>query len=115
MPRFGGSCLLPQNCTHGCCLQVVSCDAKGFIKYWDAETYAFPSSDVSFKSMFATSLMDCVKDGCFAKSLAISRDGRRFAISCSDMSVRVFAYASGKLLCRFDASMEVRLWPARLS
>ena len=88
-------------------MQVVSCDAKGFIKYWDAETFAFPTAAVSFKSLFATDLMACVKAGCFAKSIAVSKCGSRFAIACSDMTVRVFAYLTGKQLCCFHTSMEV--------
>ena len=90
-------------------LQVISCDTKGFMKYWDAETHVFPAAAVSFKSMFATNLMDCVKSGLVPKAVAVSKAGDLLAISCSDLSVLVIDFKSGKLRQRFDASMQVRL------
>ena len=90
-------------------MQVVSCDTKGFIKYWDAETHSFPSSTVSFSSMFATNLMDCVKAGVTPKTVTVSKCGLWIAVTCSDMSALVIEYKTGKLQRRFDASMEVRI------
>lgn len=89
-------------------IQVISADVKGFIKYWDSETFKFPSQGVNFKSVFQTDLMDCVKSGTTPKAIAVSRLGDRFAAACSDFRIRVFEYASGKLLRIFDASMQVR-------
>jgi WD40 repeat protein len=89
-------------------LQVISCDAKGFVKYWDAETYSFPAASVTFTSMFATNLMDCVKSGIVPRDVAVSKDGRLLALTCSDLSVLVLDYRSGKLRQRFEVSMQVR-------
>jgi WD40 repeat protein len=88
-------------------VQVVSCDVKGFIKYWDAETFRFPSTGLQFKSMFQTNLMDCVKMGCMVKHLSVSRSGEWLAVSCSDFSVRVLAYSTGKLKRIFHTDMKV--------
>jgi hypothetical protein len=90
-------------------VQVISCDTKGFIKYWDADTYAFPTVTVSFNSIFQTNLMDCVKEGCMAKSVCVSKCGGWFAVTCSDLSVRVFSWRAGKLRRRFETSMKACL------
>jgi peptidylprolyl isomerase domain and WD repeat-containing protein 1 len=86
----------------------VSCDVKGFVKYWDSESGQFPSQAVQFKSIFQTDLMACVKDAVVPKSIAVSKDGQKFALSCSDFTVRVFKYQTGKCIQRFDTSIQVR-------
>lgn len=58
--------------------------------------------------MFQTDLMDCVKSGTTPKAIAVSKSGHRFAVVCSDFCIRVFEYASGKLLRIFHTSMQVR-------
>lgn len=88
-------------------MQVISADVKGFIKYWDTETFKFPAHGMQFKSMFQTDLMDCVKAEVTPKSVAVSKAGNRFALACSDLSIRVFEYATGKCLSTFSASMQV--------
>lgn len=88
-------------------LQVISADVKGFIKYWDSETFKFPTNGIGFKSVFQTNLMDCVKAGVTPKAIAVSKSGDRFSVVCNDLSVRVFDYASGKCLGTFLASMQV--------
>lgn len=89
-------------------VQVISADVKGFIKYWDSNTFKFPAQGISFKSLFQTDLMECVKAGTTPKAIAVTKSGNRFAIVCSDLSVRVFEFASGKLLHTFNATMQVR-------
>lgn len=89
-------------------MQVISCDVKGFVKFWDAETYGFPAATVSFSSVFATDLMACVKAGVVPKSIAISQNGKWLAITCSDLSVLVLSYRTGKLRRRLDTCLEVR-------
>ena len=78
------------------------------MKYWDAETYKFPAAGLRFTSMFATSLMDCVKEGCYAKHVAVSHGGALVALSCSDLTVRVVAYETGRARCCLAAGLQVR-------
>lgn len=93
-------------------MQMVSCDSKGFVKYWD-QAGKFPTQGLKFKSMFSTDLMACVKDSVVPKNIAVSKCGRRFVLACSDNTFRVFSYATGKCIRKFDASIQV-LHPKQL-
>jgi hypothetical protein len=80
---------------------------KGFIKYWDAESFRFPSTGLEFKSMFQTNLMDCVKSDCIVKHVCVSRSGDLLALACSDFSVRVLSYSTGRLRRFVHTDMKV--------
>ena len=86
----------------------MSCDSKGFVKYWDPQSGQFPSQGLQFKSIFSTDLMSCAKDSIVPKHIAVSKSGQKFALACSDNTFRVFACATGKCIQKFDASIQVR-------
>lgn len=78
----------------------VSTDSKGFIEYWRPETGEMPS--VRFQSKLETDLLELVKRNTTAKALAISPNGKLFAVYCADRYVRVFQYLTGRLLHTYD-------------
>jgi hypothetical protein len=89
-------------------MQVISADSRGFIKYWSSDSYRFPADTVRFKSIFSTNLMDCVSEGAVPRSITVSHWGARFAITCTDMTVRAFDFLSGHCLQKWPVDMKVR-------
>lgn len=79
---------------------LVSCDTRGVIEYWNAEGGA--ASGTSFRFKTETDLYAMAKAKATPLALAISPDGEHFAITASDAKVRLFRWASGKLLRSFD-------------
>ena len=76
------------------------------IDYWSPHTYGFPSEEVSFSARIDTDLYTMAKATTQAGSLEVSPDGSRFVTVSTDRKVRVFRFASGKLMRAFDESLE---------
>mmetsp|Transcript_46289 Transcript_46289/g.53346 ORF Transcript_46289/g.53346 Transcript_46289/m.53346 type:complete len:669 (+) Transcript_46289:30-2036(+) len=90
---------------------VISADQKGIIDYWDPRTGAFPKDQQAFKFDFKsdTDLFKFLEIGSVPSSISLSRDGRFFAMACSDKTYRVFGFLTGKLIREFNESNEVIL------
>lgn len=50
-------------------------------------------------------LFNLQKEGIFPLSASITDDGKQFAVSCSDNTIRIFSYKTGKQLAKFDESI----------
>ncbi|KAL9645210.1 hypothetical protein ABK040_002411 [Willaertia magna] len=86
---------------------MISCDIKGMIEYWDPFTGKFPTNDKNLKFKFKseTSLFELAKKKTFAKSIDISRDGKKFVVLCQDGFIRLFDFLTGKLLKEYDETI----------
>lgn len=84
---------------------VVSADANGMIEYWrPSGSYEKPDNVFGMKS--STSLFEFKKARSIPSSLTISPTGTRFAtFSFPDRKVRLFEFATGKLLRTYDESI----------
>ncbi|KNC50956.1 peptidyl-prolyl cis-trans isomerase cyp15 [Thecamonas trahens ATCC 50062] len=85
---------------------VVSVDMAGGIETWSPVDGATPDYlDYELKS--DTALYALADAGAVATSLAVSPNGKLFAIMASDRHVRVFRFLSGKLYREYDESLAV--------
>lgn len=84
---------------------VVSADANGMVEYWrPSGNFEKPSSVFEVKS--STSLFELRKAKSSPSSITISPTGTQFAaMSFPDRKVRLFDFASGKLLRTYDESI----------
>lgn len=77
------------------------------VEYWHAETYKFPDENlVGWRLKSETDLYEFPKTKSVPKSLDLSPDGSLFAIMGSDMNIRIFKFATGKLIRKLDESVE---------
>jgi len=83
---------------------VISSDEKGIIEYWDAVDFG-DARDVSFKFKTETDLYEFAKHKVRPLSLAVSPDGKRFVTWSKDRQVRVFTFATGKLIRKLDEGL----------
>ncbi|KAF3930847.1 hypothetical protein ABW19_dt0202799 [Dactylella cylindrospora] len=85
---------------------VVSADTGGMVEYWRPNgDYEQPKDVFEYKS--STNLFDFKKAKSAPTSLTISPTGTQFAtFSLPDRQVRVFDFASGKLLRSYDESID---------
>ena len=79
---------------------LVSCDARGVVEYWAAD--GSPAEGTAFRFKTETDLYAMAKAKATPSALAVSPDGEHFAVTASDFKVRLFRWASGKLLRSFD-------------
>lgn len=84
---------------------IVSVDMGGAIEYWGAESFS-PPTNVDFKFKSDTSLFELMKCKTKASSLDVSPNGQLFSIMGRDRFLRVFRFASGKLIKKIDESFE---------
>ncbi|CAG0891267.1 unnamed protein product [Cyprideis torosa] len=87
---------------------VISIDKSGIIEYWSNQgpEFEFPESKVEFESKLESDLFELVRQKTTPRSLAISPDGKLFAIMCTDRKLRVFRFLAGKLSRVFDESLQ---------
>ena len=86
---------------------VISGDAKGVLEVWSADDYGFPGEGkVSFRFKADTDLYAHAKAKTWPFSLEVSPDGSQFATFSRDRRVRVFRFATGKLRCVIDESLD---------
>lgn len=86
----------------------VSVDAAGAIAYWDAAPpfRAFqPAARLAFAFAAETDLYALAARRVVPLALEVSPDGTRFAVVASDGVVRVFDFATGKIIREFDESL----------
>ena len=83
----------------------MSTDKSGMIEYWDNEApYGHPKGKVKFDMKISTDLFALLKSKTRALSLKIAPTGERFVVVGADLVVRVFDFASGRLLRAYDES-----------
>ena len=75
------------------------------IEYWSPMDYQLSKDDRHFSSKLSTDLFTLMKAKTAAWSLAISSDGSKFAVYCSDHKIRVFKFLEGKLSRAYDESL----------
>jgi hypothetical protein len=85
---------------------VVSADERGMVEYWHADTFKFPEEWVDWKFKSETDLYDFPKSKAVPTSLEFSADGTLFATMGSDMHIRIFKFATGKLYRKIDETVE---------
>jgi len=86
---------------------VVSTDDNGMVEYWRPnDSYEKPDNVFQYKS--STNLFEFKKAKVVPTSLTLSPDGSRFAtMSFPDRKIRIFEFATGKLLRTYDESLKV--------
>eukprot|EP01039_Chlorochromonas_danica_P010349 gene10349-11457_t len=77
---------------------IISTDQQGMIEYWDCATYDWPKKHVSFSYKSETALFTLCQVKTVVATLAVSPNGRYFATLSRDKEIRLFHFASGKLL-----------------
>ncbi|KAJ1439100.1 hypothetical protein B484DRAFT_415909 [Ochromonadaceae sp. CCMP2298] len=94
---------LALNIPHNC---VISADKRGMIEYWDCSDFTQPGADrVSFTLKSDTDLYDLAKCKAQPLCVCVAPTGMIFATYSSDKQIRVFDFARGKLLRRYDESV----------
>ena len=87
---------------------VISADAKGMIEFWDIHDFTQPGADrLNFKLKSDTDLYDLAKTRAVPYSVAVAPTGLIFSTFSSDKQIRVFDFAKGKLLRKYDESVAV--------
>ncbi|GMF58391.1 unnamed protein product [Phytophthora fragariaefolia] len=88
---------------------VVSADRKGFVEYWDADSYTLPKDRgvLTFKFKGETDLYELAKCKTYATSVDVSADGKSFVVTAKDCHIRVFRFATGKMRRKYDESLAV--------
>jgi len=84
---------------------VVSADARGILEVWSPHTdegFLPPRGAVDYLSKFDTDLLDIARAKAMPTSVSVSPDGSLFAVSATDGRLRLFRFASGKLLHSFS-------------
>jgi peptidylprolyl isomerase domain and WD repeat-containing protein 1 len=91
---------------------VISGDEKGMLEYWpsevvnnDPKSTSLPKNSVSFRFKVETDLIELAKTSTRPCGIAMSPDGSRFALTASDKQVRVFDFAKGKMIRKYDESL----------
>lgn len=96
------------------CNIVVSVDESGMMEYWrpsfEDESKGFTTAtapDVAFELKSETDLYEFKKAKCAPKSLTFAHDYSNFATySMQDRQVRIFKFSSGKLIRKYDESLD---------
>mmetsp|Transcript_17494 Transcript_17494/g.43979 ORF Transcript_17494/g.43979 Transcript_17494/m.43979 type:complete len:649 (+) Transcript_17494:75-2021(+) len=92
---------------HAC----LSADKSGALELWDPDTLAMPNEDnrqsLRFSFKTETHLYELMKNQTFAISMAISPDGNMFAAVCDDGRLRLFRFATCKMVRAYDESLEM--------
>lgn len=86
---------------------VISVDKSGILEYWQGHkrNFSFPEKIVQFESKLDTSLYEFAKNKTVVTSLAVSRDGKKFATISTDRKVRIFQFLTGKMTRVFDETL----------
>jgi hypothetical protein len=88
---------------------VISIDSKGIIEYWNPLTFSLPSSTsvIEFQYKTETDLFDLAKNKTLPSSLTISHNGLFFGILSIDKQIRIYDFAKGKIIKRFNENLTV--------
>jgi len=86
---------------------VISTDEGGMVEYWRGDDdFDFPSGTVKFELKSDTDLYDFAKHKAVPWGVDVSPNGKYWASLASDRRIRVFSFATGKLLRVFDESID---------
>ena len=87
---------------------VISIDEKGLLEYWSSarHDYQFPQDRLMFDSKLDTDLFEFVKEKTHVHDLCFTPNGIHFATISSDRKIRIFKFATGKILRVFDESTQ---------
>ena len=87
---------------------MISVDTKGLIEYWSNDDYQFISNQnskfVNFRMKSETSLFELAKSRMQVVHLEVARTGKRFVVTCTNRTIMVFDFATGKKICMIDES-----------
>mmetsp|Transcript_81871 Transcript_81871/g.265340 ORF Transcript_81871/g.265340 Transcript_81871/m.265340 type:complete len:625 (+) Transcript_81871:68-1942(+) len=93
---------------HAC----LSADRSGALELWDPDSLQMPTSETrpgrlkfTFKS--ETHLYELLKNQTFAISLSLSSDGQLFVATCEDGRLRIFRFATARMVRAYDESLEM--------
>ncbi|XP_022710991.1 peptidylprolyl isomerase domain and WD repeat-containing protein 1-like [Varroa jacobsoni] len=85
----------------------VSSDENGILEYWrGGVTDRLIPDQANFDSKLDTDLFELVNSNTVATNIAFAPDGRQFAVTASDRKVRVFNFASGRLVKTLDETLK---------
>lgn len=100
----GNVVLLQYNHRYDC---VISADTTGMIEYWRPnEPFDLPEG-LKWEMKSETDLYEFVKCKSYPTSLVISPDGSKFVTySLGDRQIRIFRFDSGKMIRKYDESIE---------
>eukprot|EP00299_Pterocystis_sp_00344_P017686 c8862_g1_i2.p1 GENE.c8862_g1_i2~~c8862_g1_i2.p1 ORF type:complete len:476 (-),score=130.26 c8862_g1_i2:8-1435(-) len=87
---------------------VISADSEGIVEYWSPSTPNgdIPAGTTKFQFKSETSLFTFAEKKAVVYNICVSKDGSLFATTSSDMIVRIFRFATGKLIRAYDESLE---------
>mmetsp|Transcript_10703 Transcript_10703/g.17502 ORF Transcript_10703/g.17502 Transcript_10703/m.17502 type:complete len:641 (+) Transcript_10703:127-2049(+) len=86
---------------------LISCDTKGMIEYWTSDGKSLDSgSCIDFKYKMETDLYELCKTKTQPCGISARKDGKDFAITCTNGMVYVFRFATGKLRRKYDESLK---------
>eukprot|EP00438_Fugacium_kawagutii_P000718 Skav211037 [mRNA] locus=scaffold1434:108899:132891:+ [translate_table: standard] len=93
---------------HAC----ISADKSGALELWDPETLEMPTKQsrpgrLRFEIKSETHMYELRKNQTSAISFSNSSDGSMFVMVCEDGRLRVFRYATMKMVRAYDESMEM--------
>jgi len=77
------------------------------IEYWDSNEYDFPAKKLKWQYKTETSLYELLKHKTKPTSLSLSPDGALVAITARDRFIRIFRFATGKLIKQYDDRLDV--------
>jgi len=93
---------------HAC----ISADKSGALELWDPDTLQMPTSEtrpgkLTFTFKSETHMYELLKNQTFAISMSMSWDGSLFVTTCEDGRIRVFRFATMKMVRAYDESLEM--------
>ncbi|RHZ65105.1 hypothetical protein Glove_319g14 [Diversispora epigaea] len=87
---------------------VVSADTSGMVEYWEPEEQFELPKTISFEYKSETDLYEFKKAKIIPTSLTFSPDYTQFVtMSIGDRQIRVFKFAKGKMIRKYDESLTV--------
>ncbi|XP_014232799.1 peptidylprolyl isomerase domain and WD repeat-containing protein 1 [Trichogramma pretiosum] len=86
----------------------ISVDKIGIVEYWSGprSNYQCPPKCIPFESKLDTDLYEFAKNKTYPCSLAVSKDGKKFAALCQDRKIRLFHFLTGKMSRVYDESLQ---------
>ncbi|CAE8633384.1 unnamed protein product [Polarella glacialis] len=90
---------------------VISADKSGALELWDPDSFELPTKEthlgLKFEVKSETHLYELLKNQTHAISLSINADGSMFLAVCEDGRLRVFRFATCKMVRAYDESLEM--------
>ncbi|KAI9597332.1 peptidyl-prolyl cis-trans isomerase cyp15 [Syncephalis fuscata] len=97
-------CTIKYNPVYDC---VISADISGMVEYWNPSTPNELPTTIGFEYKSATDLYEFKKCKSYPGSITFSPDYEQFVtMGVSDRQVRVFKFATGKMIRKYDETLE---------